>query len=110
MDSDYDGRTFLVTQAFFPDKSALERLDCALKGYFDEKKFAAFSGTTSLLFMVGTHKRCAVKSTKSHVVDTTFAVRSCWVCHLRPSSEPELMLRYVAPWPGSGRADQQREL
>ena len=48
MDSDYDGRTFLVTQAFFTDKSALERLDCALKGYFDEEKFAAFSGTESL--------------------------------------------------------------
>lgn len=61
VDSDYDGRTFLVTQAFFTDKSALERLDCALKGYFDEEKFAAFSGTTSLPFMVGTHKRCAVK-------------------------------------------------
>lgn len=61
LDTDYDGRTFCITQAFFPDKSAWEKLARALKGYLDEDRFEALSGTTSLPFVVGTHKRCAVK-------------------------------------------------
>jgi adenine-specific DNA-methyltransferase len=61
LDTDYDGRTFCITQAFFPDKSAWEKLARALKGYLDEDKFAALSGTTSLPFEPGQHKRCAVK-------------------------------------------------
>jgi adenine-specific DNA-methyltransferase len=55
LDSDYDGRTFCVTQAFFPDKSAWEKLARALQGYLDEEKFAALSGTTSLPYTVGQH-------------------------------------------------------
>jgi adenine-specific DNA-methyltransferase len=61
LDTDYDGRTFCITQAFFPDKSAWEKLSRALKGYVDEDKFAALSGTTSLPFEPGKHARCAVK-------------------------------------------------
>lgn len=61
LDTDYDGRTFCITQAFFPDKTAWEKLARALKGYLDEDRFAALSGTTSLPFEAGQHKRCAVK-------------------------------------------------
>jgi adenine-specific DNA-methyltransferase len=61
LDTDYDGRTFCITQAFFPDKSAWEKLARALKGYLDEERFAALSGTTSLPFTPGEHKRCAIK-------------------------------------------------
>jgi adenine-specific DNA-methyltransferase len=61
LDTDYDGRTFCITQAFFPDKSAWNKLARALKGYLDEDRFAALSGTTSLPFAPGVHKRCAVK-------------------------------------------------
>ncbi|HXG64522.1 MAG TPA: hypothetical protein VNO70_05405, partial [Blastocatellia bacterium] len=61
LDSDYDGRTFCITQAFFPDKSAWEKLARALKGVVDEDLFAAFSGTVSLPFPAGQYKRAAVK-------------------------------------------------
>jgi adenine-specific DNA-methyltransferase len=61
LDSDYDGNTFCITQAFFPDKSAWEKLARALKGVVDEERFAAFSGTISLPFPAGKHKRVAVK-------------------------------------------------
>jgi adenine-specific DNA-methyltransferase len=61
LDTDYDGRTFCITQAFFPDKNAWEKLARALKGYLDEERFAALSGTISLPFTAGLHNRCAVK-------------------------------------------------
>jgi adenine-specific DNA-methyltransferase len=61
VDSDYDGRSFCITQAFFPDKSAWEKLAKALKVVVDESVFEALSGTVSLPFAAGTHKRVAVK-------------------------------------------------
>jgi len=64
LDSDYDGRTFCITQAFFPDKSAWEKLQKALNGKdgpIDAERFEAFSGTTSLPFLKGKHKCVAVK-------------------------------------------------
>jgi adenine-specific DNA-methyltransferase len=61
IDGDYDGRTFCVTQAFFPDRSAWDKLARALKGVVDEDSFEAFSGTASLPFPPGKHKRIAVK-------------------------------------------------
>jgi len=61
VDSDYDGRTFCVTQAFFPDRSAWDKLARALKGVVDEGAFDALSGTVSLPFQAGKHRRCAVK-------------------------------------------------
>ena len=61
LDSDYDGRTFCITQAFFPDKSAWEKLARTLKGIVDEAAFAALSGTVSLPFAPGRHRRVAVK-------------------------------------------------
>jgi adenine-specific DNA-methyltransferase len=61
LDSDYDGRCFCVCQAFFPDRSAWDKLRRALGGAIDEDAFARFSGTVSLPFPAGKHKRVAVK-------------------------------------------------
>jgi len=62
LDSDYDGRTFCITQAFFPDKTAWDKLARALEGHVDGSRFAALAGTTSLSFPLGKHKRVAVKA------------------------------------------------
>lgn len=61
IDGDYDGRTFCITQAFFPDKSAWEKLSKALDGIVDAERFEALSGTQSLPFPPGKHKCVAVK-------------------------------------------------
>jgi adenine-specific DNA-methyltransferase len=61
VDTDYDGRTFCITQAFLPDKKAWDKLARALKGVIDEEQFAVLGGTISLPFPVGPHKRAAVK-------------------------------------------------
>ena len=61
LDTDYDGRTFCICQAFFPDKSAWEKLAKALSGTIDPAAFEAFSGTKSLPFHSGEHKRVAIK-------------------------------------------------
>ncbi len=61
LDSDYDGRTFCITQAFFPDSSAWDKLARALKTMVDPERFEAFSGTRSLPFEAGEHQRIAVK-------------------------------------------------
>jgi adenine-specific DNA-methyltransferase len=61
LDSDYDGRTFCITQAFFPDRGAWEKLSKALSGVVDPERFEALSGTVSLPFPAGRHKSVAVK-------------------------------------------------
>jgi hypothetical protein len=58
---DYDGATFCVSQAFFPDRTAWEKLARALKGVVYPERFEAFSGTRSLPFAAGAHRRIAVK-------------------------------------------------
>ena len=61
IDSDYDGRTFCITQAFFPDKKAWSKIARALKGVIDPERFENFSGTASLPFPAGERQRVAVK-------------------------------------------------
>ena len=61
VDGDYDGRTFCITQAFFPDRSAWEKLANALGGVVSEDAFEKLSGTVSLPFPAGKHKCVAVK-------------------------------------------------
>ena len=61
LDSDYDGRTFCTSQAFFPDSTAWDKLARALRGVVDAEAFAAFGGTASLPFPRGKHGRAAVK-------------------------------------------------
>ena len=52
LDTDYDGRTFCICQAFFPDKSKWRRLAKALgsAGVVDEAAFDDLSGLRSLPF------------------------------------------------------------
>jgi len=52
LDTDYDGRTFCICQAFFPDKSKWAKLAKALGdiGAVEEDAFEALSGLTSLPF------------------------------------------------------------
>ena len=61
LDSDYDARTFCITQAFFPDRSAWDKLSKALDGVVDPERFESLSGTISLAFPAGKHKSVAVK-------------------------------------------------
>jgi len=61
LDSDYDGRTFCITQAFFPDRTAWDKLSKALAGVVDPDRFDALSGTISLPLPLGQHKCVAVK-------------------------------------------------
>ena len=57
VDNDYDGRTFCISQAFFPDSKAWDNLARSLKSLVDPESFAAFSGTKSLPFpRVNTHR------------------------------------------------------
>ena len=44
VDGDYDGRTFCITQAFFPDRSAWEKLSKALAGVVDPERFELLLG------------------------------------------------------------------
>ncbi len=52
LDTDYDGRTFCICQAFFPDKTKWSKLAKALvdTGVVEEDAFEALSGLTSLPF------------------------------------------------------------
>jgi len=61
LDSDYDGRCFCITQAFFPDQNAWEKIAKALGSSADAEAFEKFAGTESLPFKTGKYKRIAVK-------------------------------------------------
>jgi len=59
LDADYDGSCFCFSQAFFPDKSAWDKIAKALNSSVPESAFQHF--TTSWPFKPGKHKRIAVK-------------------------------------------------
>ena len=61
VDADYDGRTFCITQAFFPDKKAWDKIARDLKSIIDPECFEKFSGTESLPFPAGEHACVAIK-------------------------------------------------
>ncbi|GIV21492.1 MAG: hypothetical protein KatS3mg023_3243 [Armatimonadota bacterium] len=62
LDTDYDGRTFKISQAFFPgDADAWEKLQRALKAQIDPEAFEKMRGTVSFPFQPGEHGRIAVK-------------------------------------------------
>ncbi len=61
LDTDYDGRCFCITQAFFPDQGAWEKIARALKSTSDQYAFDALQGAVSIPFKAGQHKRVAVK-------------------------------------------------
>ena len=61
LDTDYDGRTFCICQAFFPDSDAWAKLASALKAEIPEETWEALSGTESLPFHLGDQRCVAVK-------------------------------------------------
>jgi adenine-specific DNA-methyltransferase len=62
LDTDYDGMTFHICQAFFPgDTDAWEKLKRALKAQIDPAAFESMRGTVSFPFQPGKHQRVAVK-------------------------------------------------
>jgi adenine-specific DNA-methyltransferase len=61
LDTDYDGRTFAICQAFFPERSAWKKLERALRGTLDKTRFNRLTGRVSLPFKAGQHGRVAVK-------------------------------------------------
>jgi adenine-specific DNA-methyltransferase len=61
LDTDYDGKVFCVCQAFFPDKSAWEKLQRALKATIAEEEWSKLTGKVSLPFKKGKTGLVAVK-------------------------------------------------
>ena len=64
LDQDYDRRSFLVSQAFFPGAGTSdpwERLSRNLRGWVDPDAFEMLRGTVSLPFKPGPERRVAVK-------------------------------------------------
>jgi adenine-specific DNA-methyltransferase len=64
LDTDYDGRSLLPRQVFFPmagEKDGWSKLAKDLKAVLDEELLETYRGTTSLPFEAGPHKRAAVK-------------------------------------------------
>jgi len=62
LDTDYDGHTFCICQAFFPGgDNPWEKLQRALRGTVDPEKFDAMRGTVSEPFQPGENQRIAVK-------------------------------------------------
>jgi adenine-specific DNA-methyltransferase len=62
LDTDYDGKTFHICQAFFPgDPDAWEKLQRALKAQIEPEAFEQMRGTVSFPFEPGEHRRIAVK-------------------------------------------------
>lgn len=65
LDQDYDRRSFLISQAFFPGAAPggdpWKRLSTALKGWVDPDQFEMLRGTQSMPFRAGEQRRVAVK-------------------------------------------------
>ncbi|MCT7951769.1 site-specific DNA-methyltransferase [Ancylothrix sp. C2] len=64
LDSDYDGRSILPSQVFFPmagEKEGWFKLAKSLKAEIDEDLIEAYRGTISLPFEAGEYRRIAVK-------------------------------------------------
>jgi adenine-specific DNA-methyltransferase len=62
LDTDYDDKTFKISQAFFPgDPDTWEKLQRALKARFAPEASEQMLGTTSFLFEPGEHQHIAVK-------------------------------------------------
>jgi adenine-specific DNA-methyltransferase len=61
LDSDFDGRCFCVTQAFFPDQNAWKKIAKVLGTSADLEAFEQLKGTSSLPFSKGKQGQIAVK-------------------------------------------------
>lgn len=64
LDTDYDGRSLLPKQIFFPmsdEKTGWAKISKVLKNEIDEELIEAFRGTESLPFEAGENKKIAIK-------------------------------------------------
>jgi adenine-specific DNA-methyltransferase len=64
LDTDYDGRSLMPSQVFFPmagDKGGWNRLKATIRAELDEELLEQFHGTVSLPFKSGDNRRVAVK-------------------------------------------------
>ena len=61
LDTDWNGMSFHVSQAFFPRTSAWENLKKSLKGEYDEAVWDHLAGNLSAPFTAGEHRQIAVK-------------------------------------------------
>ncbi|MFN5028822.1 MAG: site-specific DNA-methyltransferase [Burkholderiales bacterium] len=61
LDTDYNGLSFHVTQAFFPETKAWENLKRALGADYESDVWSHLAGTVSVPFVAGEHKEIAVK-------------------------------------------------
>jgi adenine-specific DNA-methyltransferase len=61
LDTDYNGLSFHVSQAFFPRTGAWDALKKALRAEYDEAVFDHLAGAVSAPFEAGDHKQVAVK-------------------------------------------------
>lgn len=61
LDTDYNGLSFHVCQAFFPRTSAWDNLKRALKANYEESVWDHLAGTKSVHFEIGEHGQIAVK-------------------------------------------------
>ena len=62
LDTDYDGRTLRVKQLFFPERPKLwKKLGDILHSEIDPELLDKYSGTKSIPFEIGNHKKIAVK-------------------------------------------------
>jgi adenine-specific DNA-methyltransferase len=61
LDTDYNGRCFHVSQAFFPRTNEWDKLKKALKDEFEDSVWEHLAGTVSAPFEAGEHREIAVK-------------------------------------------------
>jgi len=61
LDTDYNGLSFHVCQAFFPRTAAWDSLKRALKGEYEDSVWQHLAGTVSVPFEAGQHGQIAVK-------------------------------------------------
>ncbi len=61
LDTDYNGLSFHVSQAFFPRTGAWDALKRALRTEYEEAVFDHLAGATSAPFEAGEHRQVAVK-------------------------------------------------
>ncbi len=61
LDTDYNGLSFHVSQAFFPRTGAWESLKRALRGEYEDSVWEHLAGTLSAPFEAGGNRRVAVK-------------------------------------------------
>lgn len=61
LDTDYNGMVFMARQVFFPKTAAWDNLQKSLKACFDDAVWDHLAGITSESFLLGSHRRIAVK-------------------------------------------------